>query len=150
MGLQNGSLDASKLVQNTEVLEKKLDPVIDKLDTLIDKVDQLDGKKAKASVEIDTKDSTKDLNEVKHEFEELLKTIKAPNQKKNYFQSIENSAKDLKKAWRDLVNEAGKGTFAEVEKYDNQYATTVLRCANPFTVKLYPRSSEYFSICRIP
>ena len=132
MGLQNGSLDASKLVQNTEVLEKKLDPVIDKLDTLIDKVDQLDGKKAKASVEIDTKDSTKDLNEVKHEFEELLKTIKAPNQKKNYFQSIENSAKDLKKAWRDLVNEAGKGTFAEVEKYDNQYATTVLRCANAF------------------
>lgn len=132
MGLQNGSLDASKLIQNTEVLEKKLDPVINKLDEVIDKIDQLDGKKAKASVEIDTGDSSKNVDEVKHEFEELLKTIKAPNQKKNYFQSIENSAKDLKKAWRDLVNEAGKGTFTEAEKYDNQYATTVLRCANAF------------------
>lgn len=132
MGLQNGSLDASKLIQNTEVLEKKLEPVVDKLGEVIDKIDQLDGKKAKASVEIDTRDSSKDLNEVKHEFEELLKTLKAPNQKKNYFQSIENSAKDLKKAWRDLVNEAGKGTFTEAEKYDNQYATTVLRCANAF------------------
>lgn len=132
MGLQNGSLDASKLIQNTDVLEKKLEPVVDRLGEVIDKIDQLDGKKAKASVEIDTRDSSKDLNEVKHEFEELLKTIKAPNQKKNYFQSIENSAKDLKKAWRDLVNEAGKGTFTEAEKYDNQYATTVLRCANAF------------------
>lgn len=149
MGLQNGGLDASKLIQNTDVLEKKLDPVVDMLGKISEQLDELDGKKAKASINIETSDSEEKITELKNEFESLLSTLKAPNQKKNYFQSIENSAKDLKRAWNDLANEAKKGTFTEANKYDNKYATTVLRCANAFEAlkgnisEISPEMSEF-------